>query len=243
MGARTGASTAAFGRPRVRLWVALVPAMLLPAVLAWGYFFLLDGLPAARHVYGVAKLFLLAWPLLILRLFVERPSVPRRGNWKRHAEALPLGLAVGLALAGALLLAMGTPLGDLAREAAPRIHEKARQFGVLEHYALFSLGASLFNATAEEYYWRWFVFGGLGRLLPPVPAHLLAAAAFSAHHLVVATAFFGAPWGPVLGATTALGGLAWSWLYARQGTLAGAWISHLVVDLALMAVGARLMFG
>jgi hypothetical protein len=50
-------------------------------------------------------------------------------------------------------------------------------------------------SSIEEYYWRWFVFGRLGELVSPAPAHLPA----------------------------------------------GAWISHLIVDLGIMGLGHRVL--
>jgi hypothetical protein len=40
-----------------------------------------------------------------------------------------------------------------------------------------------------------------------------------------------------------IGGLIWSLMYERQGTVAGCWISHLCVDVLLMTVGYQLIMG
>ena len=74
-------------------------------------------------------------------------------------------------------------------------------------------------------------------------AHLLAAAAFAAHHVVVISQYFGWGWGLALGAFVGVGGALWSWMYQRQGTLAGVWLSHLIVDLFVMWIGYGLIFG
>ena len=38
-----------------------------------------------------------------------------------------------------------------------------------------------------------------------------------------------------------LGGLIWTRMYQRQGTVLGCWLSHLIVDAFLMVVGYRLI--
>jgi membrane protease YdiL (CAAX protease family) len=42
---------------------------------------------------------------------------------------------------------------------------------------------------------------------------------------------------PVLSASVAVGGALWAWLYRRSGSLLGPWLSHMLVDAALMAAG------
>jgi len=46
-----------------------------------------------------------------------------------------------------------------------------------------------------------------------------------------------------MAAGVAVGGLVWSWQYERQNSIAGAWLSHLLVDAAIMYIGYGLLFG
>ena len=39
----------------------------------------------------------------------------------------------------------------------------------------------------------------------------------------------------------AAAGAYWAWLYERSGSLVGPWISHLLVDAAIFAIGWRLI--
>ncbi|HOK76740.1 MAG TPA: CPBP family glutamic-type intramembrane protease, partial [Verrucomicrobiota bacterium] len=87
------------------------------------------------------------------------------------------------------------------------------------------------------------VYGRLRVLVPGKAAHLVAGAAFALHHIVVTSVYFGLGWGMVFGISTMIGGIVWSLLYARQGTLAGAWLSHALVDTSLMWCGYRLLLG
>jgi membrane protease YdiL (CAAX protease family) len=40
----------------------------------------------------------------------------------------------------------------------------------------------------------------------------------------------------------ALGGVFWAWLYHRSGSLLGPWLSHALVDLAVMAIGYAMLW-
>jgi len=47
----------------------------------------------------------------------------------------------------------------------------------------------------------------------------------------------------VLGSAAALAaGACWSWLYLRYGSIWPAWISHVIADIAVFAVGWQLLF-
>jgi len=230
---------------RARTWAAVLPAAVLPLLLAWMYFVVFAGRPAAPVLYGTAKAFLLLWPLLACRLLLGERALPspRGGKTPRgpYPRALAEGLASGLA-AGLLLWALSeTALSDALVRAAPAVRAKAEEFGAAGRYGLFAACASLYHATAEEYYWRWFVFGRLRRLLPAPGAHAAAAAAFAAHHVLVGAVFLPGWGGALLGALTGLGGLLWSLQYARHKNLAGAWISHFSVDLVLFAIGWKIL--
>ncbi|MGC8762645.1 MAG: CPBP family glutamic-type intramembrane protease [Acidobacteriota bacterium] len=233
------------GPPPFRLWAALAPAAAAPAGLATLYFGLLSGDPSARLLYGAAKAFLLLWPLAASRLLLEERGFPRwDGDFSARGpclRALGEGLASGLALGVLLWVLSRTVLAGTLAAAAPVLRQKALEFGVAGHYGLFAVAASLFHATAEEYYWRWFLFGRLRRLWPPWAAHGGAAAAFAAHHVLVAAVLLPGGPGVLLGGATGLAGLFWSLLYARHRNLVGAWASHLSADLSLFAVGWRLL--
>ena len=72
-------------------------------------------------------------------------------------------------------------------------------------------------------------------------AAILGSIAFAAHHLVVTAQFFPFAFAFFLSICVGIGGMLWCWLYHRQGTLAGAWISHLIADAGLMTVGHYLL--
>jgi len=100
----------------------------------------------------------------------------------------------------------------------------------------------LAHSLLEEYYWRWFVFGRLARLLKKrwVP-YVLASLGFAGHHYIVLGAFLPIWSAALLGSCVGLMGVVWCWLYRRQGSLAGCWISHLMADAAIVYVGYDLI--
>ena len=40
-----------------------------------------------------------------------------------------------------------------------------------------------------------------------------------------------------------MGGVLWCLMYARQQTIVGIWVSHIIADLGIMAIGYNLLFG
>ena len=106
---------------------------------------------------------------------------------------------------------------------------------------------SLIHSLLEEYYWRWFVYGRARHYLGIARANLLSSLAFMAHHVVVINSFLPGEyfWSVTipLSLCVAVGGVIWSVLYQRSGSLYGAWLSHALVDLAIMICGYDLYFG
>ena len=129
--------------------------------------------------------------------------------------------------------------------AAPKIHAKINQFGIdaAWKYAVLGVFYSLIHSFLEEYYWRWFVFRQLHKLLPLWTAILISALAFMGHHVIVLSQFFSElPWlAWLLSAAVAIGGVFWAWLYDRCGSLYSAWLSHLLIDAGIFWVGYDLV--
>ena len=224
-----------------RTWLVLLPAILIPALAALFYFVWLKDSEAAQPVYGGAKLFILVWPVAATLFILQRPLGGKLRPMALHLRAIPLGLLIGLGIAALIAALMATPLGHLVKSATGPMEEKVNSLGIQEHFILFAVCLSLFHSLLEEYYWRWFVYGNLRTVISRPAAHAIAAVGFSLHHIVVTSQFFPLHWALVFSAAVGIGGFFWSWLYQRQGTLAGAWASHAVVDAALMTVAYTML--
>lgn len=222
--------------------MALSPALVVPCLGALAYFVLFTESALVKTLYGGTKAFTLVWPVLALTLILrQRFQLPH--PHRRDLDAIALGAASGLLIGLVLVGLARTALRGAVSSGVPAIRSQAERFDLIDHYWQFALLLSVVHAFIEEYYWRWFVYGQLRRLLPPAGAHVVAGAAFAAHHVVITGVYFGWGWGVVFGAGVGLGGVLWSIMYERQGTLTGAWISHAIVDLAIMAVGHHALWG
>jgi len=107
-------------------------------------------------------------------------------------------------------------------------------------YVVLTLIFCVGHALLEEYYWRWFAFGWLRRYVPVTAAIVISALGFTAHHLLLLHVYFpGNFWllAVPLALAVAVGGAVWAWIYDRSGSLYAAWISHMLIDLAIFAAG------
>lgn len=218
-------------------WACLLPALVVPLLGSLLYFVWLPGNAIAQLTYGATKVFTLVYPLCFIGwkdLFRERPSV----SWR---SVVAWGLGSGLVICGAGVLLMLSPVGEMVRAGAGPVREKAELLGFANHFLLFAVFVSLIHSALEEYYWRGFVFGKLRQKLGSASSHIVAGFAFAAHHLVVTWQFFDPPLAIFLAFCVAVGGVIWTVLYQKQGTLVGCWLSHLCVDVLLMVVGYQLI--
>jgi CAAX protease family protein len=178
-------------------------------------------------------------------------STPSAGSFGRatlsRRTGIVLGIAFGLAVTlGGWMVYRGL-LGDspLFLAAAEKMRAKIAGFGLDSTGKYVALGVfySFVHSFLEEYYWRWFVFGQLRRLVPLWPAIVVSALGFMAHHVIVLGSYFGGlSWITLLlSSAVAIGGGFWAWLYDRSGSLLGPWLSHLLVDAGIFFVGYALV--
>ncbi len=226
-----------------RNWLILIPAMILPFLGAFIYFFALAGTPFAIAFYSFVKLFTLVYPAIVYLAIEHRRPKLRPIDWKRHLRSIPLGIITGLVIGHFMLLLFNeTQLGDMVLASSDAIRQRVADFGVLPYYIPFAVFLSFAHSLLEEYYWRWFVFGRSSALTKGMTPHILAAVAFSLHHYVVLAGFFPLAFALSIGSLVGVGGAIWSWQYQRSGSLAGAWVSHMIVDIVIMTVGYFLVF-
>jgi len=223
-------------------WTAVVAALVFPSIMTWAYFvWLADGASSITYgVYGVGKALQFAFPLIwVVLVLRQRPRLhppDRRG--------VPLGLAFGgLVLAAMLGLYFFwlKPAGFFEQGAGEQVREKIASLKLdrLWAYVACSVFYSLLHSLAEEYYWRWFVFGRM-RLLVSLPvAVIVSSLGFMAHHIILLSVFFGwfSPAAILFSLAVAIGGAAWACLYHLSRSLYGPWWSHLLVDAGIFLIG------
>jgi uncharacterized protein len=225
--------------------IALILAMTIPCLASLFYFVYYQG-PLAQFLYGATKVLMVVWPIVCV-VYIYRSEGPERlpkvvgcvpaaeGKTRLRTSVITGIISGSLIAAGMFLLQ--SPLHPVMSANIPLIRSKAVQLGFLDHYWSFAIFLSLGNSLMEEYYWRWFVFGSLRRSLGFPTSMILSSIAFGAHHFVVLSQYFPPLWTAFFGSAVVLGGMFWCFLYEKQKTILGSWISHIIVDLGLLTIG------
>ena len=233
---------------RVRDAVALTIAVFFTVAMAYLYFVALadpesirDMSPIVSAAYTLGKSIQFLLPIAYVFCFDRARIRPTWPTW----HGVPLGVGFALIVgAGMFLLwfAWVKHIPGVAEETPARIHEKVMLFRANSptRFLMLALGISVVHALAEEYYWRWFVFGWMRQLVPVTAAIVVSSVGFMLHHIVILGVYFpGHFWTLAIpfSICVAVGGGFWAWLYARSGSLYAPWLSHCLVDSAIMAIG------
>jgi membrane protease YdiL (CAAX protease family) len=238
-------------KPAVRDTLALLFASMVPLAMAWLGFVVLAndadrGQSLLAKVYAVGKVMQFSIPVLYVWRF-ER-------NQFRTMSFASRGVMIGLAFGILVDIGMAVVYVGVLRDSDWIADTPAKVFGKLQEFHLASpagylaigLFLSVLHSFLEEYYWRWFVFGWLRRLVPVAWAIGLSSVGFMAHHVVILYVYFpGRFWllAAPLSLGVAVGGAVWAWLYNRSGSLLGPWLSHALVDAGILLVGYDLLRG
>jgi membrane protease YdiL (CAAX protease family) len=195
--------------------------------------------PLGQGLFMAAKVWLVVFPVAwYLVIEKGRPSTSpvKRGG-------LGAGFFTGV-IAGAIIVLAAWALGvfdmDMG-ELAGEIDEMG--LTTPRAYLLGALGWTFVNSLMEEYVYRWFVFSHCERLVPRTAAVFASAGIFTAHHIIALSTYL--PWHLVALASLGVfsGGVIWSLLYSRYRSIWPGWISHIIADVAVFAVGWALLFG
>jgi membrane protease YdiL (CAAX protease family) len=234
---------------------ALVFALLLPTIITLLYFVWLGKINPVLGVvaYGPLKVLQFGFPLVWVYLVQKRRSLPLEEIAFASKGRRFAGIGIGLAF-GAIVMIAGLaahfawlkPSGFYEPHMSA-IHAKAAEMKLTTPLRMAALGVfySLVHSLLEEYYWRWFVFRQCRRHLALAPAILVSSLGFMSHHVVLLAEYFGwhSPTTYVFSLGVAIGGAVWAWLYERYSSLLGPWLSHLLIDAAIFAIGYNLLFG
>lgn len=224
--------------PKLRSLLALallVPVPTIGVLMAM----LFDPGPFGQAVYGASKVWILLLPLAWLTLVDgKKPCV----SSPRSAKGIPLGVMLGVIIGSIIVggyLLVGKQWID-----ADAMRAVADRNGLDEKWKYLALAGYLcvVNSLLEEYVWRWFVFHHCAALMPRVAAALLSGLLFTVHHVFALGLQFDWRITALGSAGVCLGGVTWSWLYLRFGTVWPGWVSHIIVDIAVFMVGWKIIF-
>ncbi|OAI50484.1 hypothetical protein AYO44_05665 [Planctomycetaceae bacterium SCGC AG-212-F19] len=229
----------------------LLFAMLWPTVAAVGYFVGLAseegtaGAPNAafQACYTVSKVIQFALPVLWLGFWQGQKLRPGRPTF----AGLWFGVVFGGLVAGTIIGIYFGFLRDtfLFHVMGPKLRAKLADYGAATplRFALLGSFITLLHSLLEEYYWRWFVFGELKRVISVGAAIVSSSFAFMAHHVVVLLTYVPNVFFVLaLCLGIAVGGMVWAWMYNRWGSIWSVWLSHLLIDAAAIIVGFDIAF-
>jgi membrane protease YdiL (CAAX protease family) len=195
--------------------------------------------PLGRALFMAAKVWLVAVPVFWHLAVDRRPpsaSPMRRGG-------VGIGMSTGFAAAG--IIVCSAYLFGVFRMDMAELAGEVGEMGLADprSYLLGAAGWTFANSLMEEIVYRWFVYTRCERLMPVPAAMIASAGVFTAHHVVALSTYL--PWHLTTLASVGVfaGGLLWSWLYSRTRSIWPGWISHVLADIAVFAVGWVVLFG
>ncbi len=231
---------------RFRDILALTFASLFPLVMTLIYFVVLhnpDGEPnpLVMAAFTGGKILQFVFPIAYVFWF-ERDKI--RPAWPT-GQGIPLAAGFALLVGAAMYTLFFAWVKDIPAvgETTPAlIHQRLVQFHATSPLGFLGLAFYICvpHSLAEEYYWRWFVFGWMRRHMSMVLAIVLSSLAFMAHHVVILGVFFSDNFWTMavpFSLGVAIGGGMWAWIYQRGGSLYAPWMSHALIDAAVMGLG------
>ena len=196
--------------------------------------------PTGNALYMLGKSVLYLTPLVWWKVVMRGAAFPVK---RPPPGTLRDGILLGAGLGGVIVLLYWIIARPLVDPSGLQAAAAKSGFDDPATYAWMAVGICLVNALLEEYAFRWFLYGRCRALLGPVAGAVVGALIFTAHHVFVLTAYVG-PGLVWLGAFGVfVGGLLWTWLYERKDSVWPAYVSHIVVDVALLGIGASILFG
>jgi membrane protease YdiL (CAAX protease family) len=235
-------------RQRLSLEIGVLSfALVFPTLLTCAYFVDAQPGPRMKLLYSAGKIIQFSLPALFW-LVTDRSHF--HFAWPKRR-----GMLAGIAFGLFVVLAVQILFAYLSRfkhrpfldQLADQVQGKVSAFGLTSPATFLIFGAFLcvIHSGLEEYYWRAFLFGGWRKLVPLSWAIAISSIGFMAHHVVVLNEYFpGRMWTATvpLSLAVACGGAVWAWMYQRYGSIYPVWVSHALVDAAIMVVGWRIIF-
>ena len=203
------------------------------AVLLW----VEQGLAVSYGWKTLAKIVLfLAVPLFVFRGEVRRFMAFRQTVSRRIRIALWTGAGVMAALSSAYFLLSGWIDAEaLTEDLAGRVGVTGGVYPFIALYILFG------NSLLEEFFFRGVLpaqFRGYPRLGLTIPPLL-----FAVYHIAIFLPWFDLPILLLAVAGLWAGGVIFQLVNGRDGTILPSWIIHMAADLAILIIGAMMIYG
>ncbi|MCW1928710.1 CPBP family intramembrane glutamic endopeptidase [Bhargavaea beijingensis] len=203
------------------------------AVLLW----VEQGLAVSYGWKTLAKIVLfLAVPLFVFRGEVRRFMAFRQTVARRIRIALWTGAGVMAALFSAYFLLSGWIDAEaLTEDLAGRVGVTGGVYPFIALYILFG------NSLLEEFFFRGVLpaqFRGYPRLGLTIPPLL-----FAVYHIAIFLPWFDLPILLLAVAGLWAGGVIFQLVNGRDGTILPSWIIHMAADLAILIIGAMMIYG
>lgn len=215
------------------LWKIFLVSAALQMLGSFLYFVILTNEVAIQITYFITKGLMLAAPMALVLASFDLPKFTLKPNIR---SSLVLGLGTGLAIAG-LMLGTYAAFANYFSQFGSTIATKVNEIGILSIYWPVVIAISLLHSLFEEYYVRWYLVKGFETHLSPLSAILVGNAIFTLHHYIILSQFVSWPLVIFFGTMVGVGGIVWSLIYQRTGSLLGAWISHACADIAIFVIG------
>jgi uncharacterized protein len=236
----------------VRDGLALAFASLFPAVMAFVYFVVLNDPGGETNLaflaaFGVGKAVQFLFPIVYVYWFERKQirfTMPTR-------DGLVLGATFGVIVGAAMFaLYFGAiqHIPAVSEQTPTKILSKLTQMGHGTPIGYLQLAAyiCIVHSFLEEYYWRWFVFGWMRRYVSLTAAIVLSSIGFMLHHVVILGVYFPEHFWTLampFSLCVAIGGGVWAWIYQRTGSIYAAWLSHALIDAAILGLGYWMLRG
>lgn len=224
-------------RRRSMLLAVLLPVVLAPTLGTLSALWFWPG-AFGSTIYAGCKTVLYGLPLTI---WVKSPKA-ERPSFGLDTKWMLAGIGSGALISGVILALWFLILaGSTDTDALIQVIRENGLDGPLKFW-LFAAWLCLGNSLLEEIVFRWFVDTRLRALgLRWAGVLPVSAAIFTLHHVFVLAAYFDVTLTLLGSLGVFIGGMLWSILRLKSGSLVPGWISHALVDLAIILVGASIL--
>lgn len=195
--------------------------------------------PLGHALFVACKIWLLCFPAL---WWWKRESGRLRWVAPQKRPAL-VGAALGVALSASILIGYALFFRTRIDPSALREATGTMGLGLPLPFIAAALYWAFVNSAVEEYVYRWFVLRHLGALIPSIPAAIASAVIFTAHHVIALAVYLPWPLAALGSFGVFTGGVVWASLYQRYRSVWPCWVSHIIVDIAVFAIGWEMIFG